>query len=276
MAGGARAGTTKRPTVPVAPVTRTCIRASGRSAARAASSWKARQRAISGARRSRFGLAGIPGLLVLEVQDADQPPVPELGEVEPDVLQQVVVDRQALPVGEEGLEEGLVGALPEGAGGVEAGEHGGEGRRGGPGGEDAGVEAAEVGEALVDVRGGGELGVVEQAVDGLQDEGVGVEEDHALVGELPEPELDEVVERGVEGRLLALGEGGAGVLGAARMGGVEGVGGGQQVAGGEAGAERRERRQGRRGDAAGVEDDDVGGGAGADERVRTSAMAPGR
>ena len=158
-----------------------------------------------------LGVGRVPGLLVLEVQDADQAPVPEVGQVEPDVLQQVVVDRQALPVGEEGFEEGLVGALPEGAGGVEAGEHRGEGRRGRAGGEDAGVEAAEVGEALVDVRGGGELGVVEQPVDGLQDEGVGVEEDDALVGELPEAELDEVVERGVEGGLLALGEGGAAV-----------------------------------------------------------------
>ena len=103
---------------------------------------------------------------------------------------------------------------------------------------------------------------------GLQDEGVGVEEDDALVGELPEAELDEVVERGVEGGLLALGEGGAGVLRAAGVGGVEGVGGGQEVAGGEAGAAGGERGEGGGGDAAGVEDDDVGGGAGAGERVQ--------
>ena len=165
-----------------------------------------------------LGVGGLPGLLVLVVDDAGEVPVPELGEVEPDVLQQVVVDGQALPVGEEGFEEGLVGALPEGAGGVEAGEHGGEGRGGRAGGEDAGVEAAEVGEGLVDVGGGGELGVVEEAVDGFEDDGVGVEEDDALVGELPEAELGEVVERGVEGGLLALGEGGAGVLLAAASG----------------------------------------------------------
>ena len=55
------------------------------------------------ARGGRLGVRRVPGLLVLEVQDADQRPVPELGQVEPDVLQQVVVDRQALPVGEEGL-----------------------------------------------------------------------------------------------------------------------------------------------------------------------------
>ena len=74
-----------------------------------------------------LGIGGVPGLFVLEVQDADLAPVPELGQGEPDVLQQVVGDRQAVPVGEEGLQEGLVGARPEGAGGVEAGEHGGEG-----------------------------------------------------------------------------------------------------------------------------------------------------
>ena len=210
-----------------------------------------------------LGVRGVPGLFVLEVDDAGEVPVPEVGEVEPDVLQQVVVDGQALPVGEEGFEEGLVGALPEGAGGVEAGEHGGEGGGRGAGGEDAGVEAAEVGEGLVDVGGGGEFRVVEEAVDRFQDDGVGVEEDDALVGELPEAELDEVVERGVEGGLLALGEGGAGVLLAAGVGGVEGVGGGEEVAGGEAGALRGEGREGGGGDAAGVEDDDVGGGAGA-------------
>ena len=59
------------------------------------------------------GVGGVPGLLVLEVQDADLAPVPELGKVEPDVLQQVVVDRQAVPVGEERLQECLVGAPPE-------------------------------------------------------------------------------------------------------------------------------------------------------------------
>ena len=209
----------------------------------ASPSWKARQSVDQRREAVGLGVGRVPGLLVLEVQDADQAPVPELGQVEPDVLQQVVVDRQALPVGEEGLQEGLVGALPEGAGGVEAGEHRGEGRGRRAGGEDAGVEAAEVGEALVDVRGGGELGVVEQAVDGAQHQRVGVEEDDALVGELPEAELDEIVERGVEGGLLALGEGRAGVLRAAGVGGVEGVGGGQQVAGGEPGAEGGERRQ---------------------------------
>jgi len=201
------------------------------------------------------------------VQDADQPPVPELGEVEPDVLEQVVVDRQALPVGEEVLQEGLVGALPEGAGGVEAGEHRREGRRVGTRGEDAGIEAAEVGDALVDVRGGGKLGVVEQAVDVAQHEGVGVEEDDALVGELPEAELDEVVEGRVEGGLLALGEGRARVLLSAGVGDVEGVGGREQVAGGEAGAPGREGGEGGGGDASGVEDNDVGLGAGAEEGV---------
>ena len=58
------------------------------------------------------------------------------------------------------------------------------------------------------------------------------------------------------------------MLGAAGVGGVEGVRGRQQVAGGEAGALRGERREGGGGDAAGVEDDDVGGGAGAGERVQ--------
>ena len=104
----------------------------GRAAAArsAASSWKARQRAISGARRSALGLAGSQGFSYWKCRTRIEPPVPELGQVEPDVLQQVVVDRQALPVGEEGFEEGLVGALPERAGRVEAGEHRGEGRGG--------------------------------------------------------------------------------------------------------------------------------------------------
>ena len=53
---------------------------------------------------------------------------------------------------------------------------------------------------------------------GLQHQSVGVEEDDALVGELPEPELGEIVERGVEGGLLALGEGRARVLLAAANG----------------------------------------------------------
>ena len=80
------------------------------------------------------------------------------------------------------------------------------------GGEDAGVEAVEVGEALVDVGGGGEFRVVEEAVDAAQDQRVGVEEDDALVGELPEAELDEIVERSVEGGFLALREGARRVL----------------------------------------------------------------
>ena len=58
------------------------------------------------------------------------------------------------------------------------------------------------------------------------------------------------------------------MLRAAGVGGVEGVGGRQEVAGGEAGALRGEGREGGGGDAAGVEDDDVGGGAGAGERVQ--------
>ena len=91
---------------------------------------------------------------------------------------------------------------------------------------------------LIDVRGGGELRVVEEAVDRFQNHRVGVEEDDALVGELPEAKLGEIVERGVEGGLFALGEGGAGVLLAAGVGGVEGGGGGQELAGGEAGAAR--------------------------------------
>ncbi len=124
-----------------------------------------------------------------------------------------------MPIGEEGLQEGLVGARPEGAGGVEAGEHRGEGGGVRAGGEDAGVEAAEVGEALVDVGGGGEFRVVEEPVDRPQDQRVGVEKDDALVGELPEAELDEIVERGVESRLVTLGEGGAGVLRLPGMGG---------------------------------------------------------
>ena len=148
------------------------------------------------------------------------------------------------------------------AGGSRRREHPREGGGDRPGGEDPGVEPAEVGEAFVDVRRRGELGVVEQPVDVPQHDGVGVEEHHPLVGELPQPELDEIVERRVEGRLLAFGEWGARVLLAARMGRVEGGGGRQEVAGGEAGL-RGERGEGRAGHAAGREDDGVGGGAGA-------------
>ena len=142
------------------------------------------------------------------MQDADRRPVPEVRQVEPDILQHVHGHRQAVPVREEGLQEGLVGAAPEGARRVEAGEHRGEGRLRRAGDEDAGVQAAEVGEALVDVGGGGELRVVEEPVDVPQHERVGIDEDAGfVVGQLPEPQLAEIVERGVEAGLAALGEG---------------------------------------------------------------------
>ena len=60
-------------------------------------------------------------------------------------------------------------APPEDAGPVEMGEHPMEGPGVRAGGEDAGIQPAEVGERLVDVGGRGELGVVEEAVDILQD-----------------------------------------------------------------------------------------------------------
>ena len=74
--------------------------------------------------------------------------------------------------------------------------------------EDAGVQPVEVGERLVDVGRAGEFREAEQHVDRLHHERVGVEEDDLLVvGELPQLELAEIVDRVVEGRLVALVEG---------------------------------------------------------------------
>ena len=86
------------------------------------------------------------------------------------------------------------------------------------GGEDAGIQPAEVGERLVDVGGRGELGVVEEAVDILQDKRVSVEEDRAGVVQLPEAKFREVVERCVEEGLLPLREGCAVLQSAPSMG----------------------------------------------------------
>ena len=66
----------------------------------------------------------------------------------------------------------------------------------------------EVGELLVDIGRAGEFREAEQHVDRLHHDGVGVEEDDFLVfGELPQLELAEIVDRVVEGRLVALVEG---------------------------------------------------------------------
>ena len=82
----------------------------------------------------------------------------------------------------------------------------------GRGDEDAGVQPVEIGEALVDVRRCGKFRIVEIAVDILQHQRIGVDEDAALIfGQLPQPQLEEIVERRVEVRLFALGEGGSAV-----------------------------------------------------------------
>ena len=66
----------------------------------------------------------------------------------------------------------------------------------------------EVGERLIEVGRAGKFREVEERVDRLHDERVGVEENDLLVlGELPELELAEIVDGIVEGGLVALVEG---------------------------------------------------------------------
>ena len=113
-----------------------------------------------------------------------------------------------MPIGKTGFEEGLVRAPPVRPRGVEALDHVLVGAPVGPGDEDPGVHPVHVGEGLVQVGRRRQRRVAEQAVDVAHRDGVGVDEDDAFVlHEFPEPELDEVVEGIVEGRLDALGEG---------------------------------------------------------------------
>ena len=66
----------------------------------------------------------------------------------------------------------------------------------------------EIGERLIEIWRARKFRKAEEHVDRLHDERVGVEEDDlVVVGELPELELAKIVDRIVEGRLVALVEG---------------------------------------------------------------------
>ena len=66
-----------------------------------------------------LGVAHLPRFLVLIVDDVNALPVPQLGQVEPDVLQRIEDVGQPVPIGESAFEEGLVSARPEEAGLIE-------------------------------------------------------------------------------------------------------------------------------------------------------------
>ena len=160
-----------------------------------------------GSQPVRLRMVRFPRLLILIVKDGDRLPVPQFRQVEPDILQHVVEHGQAVPVGKERLQERLVRPLPESAGLIEHGKHRIERRRRRSRGEYARVQPPKVHKRLIDVRCSREFGILEQAVDVPQDQGVGVDEDAFLIfGELPEPEFGEIVERRMECRFPAFGE----------------------------------------------------------------------
>ena len=191
------------------------------------------------------------------MQDLHVLPAPQPRHGEPDVLQHVHEHRQAVPVWKVVFQEGLVRPPPEDARHVQLGQHVLEGRRIGPRREDARVHAVEVRKAFIDIRRGAELRIVEQLVHVLQDQRVGVDEDHALIIQLPQPQLGEVVEWGVKRRLPALGEGRAPVQRVLGMSGIELGRGRQQLAADQPGAQGRQRRKLGLGHV-GVQDADVG------------------
>ncbi|MNL23713.1 hypothetical protein D3C87_1451150 [compost metagenome] len=157
------------------------------------------------------------------------------------------------------MQEGLVGARPEGFGRIEPVEHGPERRDGRFGNEDAGIQTMKIGKVFIDIGGRGELRIAKQPVDVPENDRVRIDEHAAgIIRQLPEAQLAEIVERRMEGRLAALGEGRLVVDAAAGVALVEGIRERQQFCFDEAAAEggKWRKRVGR--NAAGVKNDDVG------------------
>ena len=153
------------------------------------------------------------------------------------------MDRQAVPVGEIVLQEGLVRPPPENPRPVQMRHHRLKGAGVGTRGEHARVHAVEPVQPVIDIGCGAELRQVEQLFHRAQHHGIGVDEDAAVIIKLPQPQLDEVVQRRVEIGLAALGKGRARVQRIAGMGAVEAVRRGQQVSRDQPGAMRAQPRQ---------------------------------